>query len=255
MNRNMTLTIAAVLAAATFAPSTALAQTTVYSNDFSANAAGFRGGSLTTSPSSNQFLYFGGAGGSATLADLTLPANTSITVAFDLYVVGSMDGYDFGSGIAGGDGAFGGDYFTVTSAVGGVTSTLFNYAFANYGGGEEQTYPVAGSAPGTGATSTNALGYSGFPISSGGSQDAEYHVTQTFTASSASPLSLTFLDHSNEGTSNEFYGIDNLVVSVVPTGIVTAVPEAATWAMMLVGLGVVGGALRRRPSNVQVRLA
>ena len=34
-----------------------------------------------------------------------------------------------------------------------------------------------------------------------------------------------------------------------------AVPEAATWAMMMVGLGVVGGAMRRRQTKVAVRFA
>ena len=34
-----------------------------------------------------------------------------------------------------------------------------------------------------------------------------------------------------------------------------AVPEAATWAMMMVGLGVVGGALRRRQVRTSVRFA
>jgi hypothetical protein len=39
------------------------------------------------------------------------------------------------------------------------------------------------------------------------------------------------------------FALDNIVVNVAP---VTAVPEAATWAMMLAGFGGIGGALRRK---------
>lgn len=216
---------------------------TVYSNDFSGNANGFTGGTLTSSPSGEQFLYLGGGGHSARL-DLALPAHTGLTVNFDLYVVGSMDGYDYnGAGVPGGNGGYGGDYFAVISSTGGGIATLFNNAFANYGGSEEQSYPTANSAPGAGAYSTNGLGYTGFPVTTGGSQDAEYHVSIPIADTGSSSLGLTFVDHSNEGASNEFYGIDNLVVSAAsPSG----VPEPAAWASLMLGVFGVGGAMRVR---------
>lgn len=51
-----------------------------------------------------------------------------------------------------------------------------------------------------------------------------------FDTGSTAPLSITFTDTS----------------AVAFLGIISAVPEAATWATMMVGLGMVGGTLRRR---------
>jgi hypothetical protein len=45
---------------------------------------------------------------------------------------------------------------------------------------------------------------------------------------------------SNSGTDNNGPVLDDLSLSI------TAVPEPATWAMMILGFGVIGGALRRR---------
>lgn len=47
-----------------------------------------------------------------------------------------------------------------------------------------------------------------------------------------------------------FLQFDDITVSAV-----AAVPEASTWAMMLVGFGGIGAALRRRRSKVAVRVA
>jgi hypothetical protein len=207
---------------------------TIYSNNFSQNAADFTGGTITTAPSGEQFLAFGGAGGSATLNLSGIEPHSSLSLSFSLYVVGSMDG----DGQNGG----GGDYFTVNYA-GSSSATLFNYTFANYGGGNTQNYPVPGSAPGTGAASINALGYSGFPDSGNGIQDSEYAITLTPIIDSDGNVSFTFFDNSNEGMSNEFYGIDNVVVTDVPSGV--TVPEPGGLAMLVVGLGMAGYVRRR----------
>lgn len=62
-------------------------------------------------------------------------------------------------------------------------------------------------------------------------------------AASAAPTFLTF------GYTQA--GFDD--VAIAQTGSVAAVPEAATWAMLIVGYGVMGSALRRR--NAYARLA
>jgi hypothetical protein len=233
------------IVAAAFAVSACWASTAsagvVYSNDFSTNDTGFGGSSaLTTSPSGNQFLYFGGGGGSGTLTLSGLASHSDVALSFDLYVVGSMDGNGYGGAPIYGGGP--GDYFTVDYN-GNAGGTLFSQAFANYGGGETQSYPIDPSAPGTGAYAINGLGYTGFP-STNGIQDAEYAITLSPIADSSGTIAFNFYDNSNEGAGNEFYGIDNVSVS---TSGVAAVPEPGTWAMMLVGMGAIGFAMRRRP--------
>lgn len=49
-----------------------------------------------------------------------------------------------------------------------------------------------------------------------------------------------------QGTGDEAFGISNVLL----TG--TAVPEPASWALMLVGFGIVGSAMRGRQRNVRV---
>jgi hypothetical protein len=53
--------------------------------------------------------------------------------------------------------------------------------------------------------------------------------------------SISKLTIKNTGNSNDYFGFDNLLTSSV-----AAVPEPASWAMMILGMGAVGGALRRR---------
>ncbi|WP_158745864.1 hypothetical protein [Acidisphaera sp. L21] len=207
-----------LVAAAVIVVAPAAMAAPVYSNDFSSTATDFTGAwSVKTSPSGQGFLASSGPTTQTTLSLIGLAAHTEVDVAFTIDVVGSMDGT--GSVINGG-GA--GDFFTV-SYLGATAGTAFNQAFANYGGGNLQTYPTPGSAPATGATTTNALGYSGFPDSGNGIQDSEYSITLTI-PDAASNFALAFTDGSNEGTGNEFYGIDNVDVSIVNNP-VTTVPE------------------------------
>jgi hypothetical protein len=58
-----------------------------------------------------------------------------------------------------------------------------------------------------------------------------------------------------QGTADEAFGISNLVVS--GNAIISGVPEPATWAMMIGGFGMVGGAMRsaRRKAKVSVSFA
>lgn len=72
-------------------------------------------------------------------------------------------------------------------------------------------------------------------------------------AHSSSTLNLSFRAAGAgwQGGTDESWGIDNLSLSYSPiTG--NAVPEPATWAMMIAGFGLVGGAMRRRASTKAV---
>ncbi len=205
---------------------------TVYSNDFeSASTAGFSGGSITTAPNGQNFLGEFGQGSGTTLTLTGLAPHTTISLDVLLYV-GSMDGV--GPNIAGGGS---GDFFTVDYA-GNSSGNVFDHAFANYaGGGNTQDYPAAGSAPGTGATALDSLGYSGFPDSGNGIQDSTYTVDLDGIADSAGTVSFTFTSLSNEGLDNEFYGIDNVVVSTDAS----ATPEPSTIFLGASGLLLLAG--------------
>ena len=202
--------------------------TVVYSNDFSSNSNGFSGGTIQTSPSGENFLGPFTQGGSTTLTITGLTPHTTVGLSFTLDVIGSLDG----------DGQFnfplsGPDPFLVS-----LNGTqVFNYTFANFTGGNTQNYPVAGSAPDTGAATVGTLGYSGFP---GPVQDSTYNLTLSNLLDSSSTISLVFTGNSNEGTINEFYGIDNVVVSTNATPLPAALPLFAG------GLGVIGLLARRR---------
>ena len=73
--------------------------------------------------------------------------------------------------------------------------------------------------------------------------------SQQFVATST----MTTFTLSNLDPSNDFSNaVDNVSLVQVETG----VPEPATWAMMLLGFGLVGGVLRKRPApSVRWRLA
>ena len=72
--------------------------------------------------------------------------------------------------------------------------------------------------------------------------------TQTFVATSAMT---SFTLRNLDPTSDFSNAVDN--VSLVQVAVPSGVPEPATWAMMLAGFGLVGGALRRRSFVVDAR--
>jgi hypothetical protein len=204
----------------------------VYSNDFEGGStAGFSAGTIQLVPNGSTHILGEFSQGASTTLTLTgLAAHTNVTLNFTLDVVGSMDG----------DGQNGGgpDNFVI-----GAPGVIFNQNFANYAGGNTQNYPTEPSAPTTGAAGTDTLGYSGFPDSGNGVQDSIYNFSLTF-ASSSSTLAITFSGDTSEPSSNEFYGIDNVVVSTDATG----VPEPASLALFSAGIAGLG-IVRRRKQN------
>lgn len=86
--------------------------------------------------------------------------------------------------------------------------------------------------------------------------------TQTFTLSDftffgiADTSGISSVSIRNLGTSNVYgnYGFDN--VSVFTGAVTPGVPEPATWAMMMLGFGGVGYAMRRKPkASTRIRFA
>lgn len=51
------------------------------------------------------------------------------------------------------------------------------------------------------------------------------------------------------------HGFDAVVLSVTPAGLAGGVPEPATWAMLIIGFGAVGAAMRKRQSVTWARAA
>lgn len=70
--------------------------------------------------------------------------------------------------------------------------------------------------------------------------------TGLFSVGSSGPVALTF---------RQLAGGDPFRGSILDNVVISAVPEPATWAMMLTGLGVVGMTLRRRSRNRFSRIA
>ena len=76
-------------------------------------------------------------------------------------------------------------------------------------------------------------------------------VSFAFTALTAGSYSLQLgVRNVGDSTVSSYAVIDNVAVAAA-----AVVPEPATWAMMIGGIGAAGGALRRRKANVSVRFA
>lgn len=180
---------------------------TVYTNNFSSNANGFVGGSIEIAPLGEHLLAnFHQTTTTLTISGLT--PNSPVSLTFTLDAINSLDGGPSASLPGGGLG----DFFNVS--FNGVV--VFSNTFANFGNGETQTYPSAGSAPGTGNAGLNTLGYT---ACCGGQQisDAIYNLSLTgLSANSLGIAQFAFNDNSNEDYSNEHYGIDNVVVTGTP---------------------------------------
>jgi hypothetical protein len=75
--------------------------------------------------------------------------------------------------------------------------------------------------------------------------------------SDTSPINVTFdLSNNSEFDVVSYVTTSNAVIPPTPTvDLTSAVPEPATWAMMILGFGLVGGAMRRRKHQVFVRYA
>jgi hypothetical protein len=218
MNRALVLAAAAALAVAAGSASAGV----IYQNDFSSNANDFSGSTTITTAPDNGQKYLGplALGQTATLT-LDTTGLSSIDLNVDMLALLTLDGSD---------GFYGPDYFKIAVEGG---PTLFNETISNFGGG--QTY---------GGTSDAALRNTLY------GQDQTFHLAFTGIAPTGSTTKIDFIGATNQGWSDEGYGIDNVVVNGT---LARAVPEPATWTMLLGGVFAMGAALRSRRRAVAAR--
>ncbi len=196
----------------------------LYSNDFeTASTFGLSGVTdIQTAPGNGQkFIGFLNLG-SFTALTLNTAGISRILLKFDLYTLESLDGDSL---------TWGADYFdlNVNSTASLLRATFSNHPFVDF----PQSFGGAGSPAGTGSDSTltGTLGYN-YTIDV---LDHTYHLTFETDVSSDTTV-LNFIGNTNQGWSDEGFGIDNIQVSSVP------VPGALT----LFGSAILGFSLRKR---------
>jgi hypothetical protein len=169
-------------------------------------------------------------GTTATLSLSGLASFTAGTLTFNLYGIDSLDG----------NGPFGGgpDPFTVTGPGLSYTTNIANFP------GNTQAFPNGGTnPPDTGATAIGTLGYA---TCCGGPGDSIYSITLNFMSAPTTSLVLSFTDGSNEGNANEFYGIDNVVVTTNGVPVPGPIAGAGPPGLIAVCGGLIALARRRR---------
>jgi hypothetical protein len=152
---------------------------------------------LTTSPSGQRFLgRFGGTDQTVlTLSDLS--PHRSLTITFNLYVIGSFDG------------TAGDDNIRVEAD----GTERFRHNFSNLQS-INQSYPSGGeNPPGTGRVSANTLGYTFDPDIL--YRDTVYRITLTV-PHTATTASIRFSGELDEALANESWGLDNVRVVAEP---------------------------------------
>ena len=156
---------------------------------------------VSTTPSGLNFLGQFGGTNSATLALTSLSPHQSVLVEFDIYVIGAWAGLPTNG------------QFNVVFSSSSATTTAFSQTFSNLTG-VKQTYPNGGAnAPGTGAKSTNTLGY--VHSTSILFNDAVYHVSLTASDINKA-LSVTFSSILTGTLSDMSWGIDNVHIHANP---------------------------------------
>lgn len=225
---------------------TASQAATLYSNDFSSNTNGFSGATtIATTPTGEKYLTLYNGGSNPATGQTTLsiaPGATNLNLSFNVYAIQSVDG----------NGPFGGGPDPFQILIDGIQA--YNVNFANFGG-DTQSYSgnLATSGPGfsyadqTGATAVGTLGYG-----TGSFGDSTYLLSFALPTLTTS---VTFIGATNEDLGNENYGIDNVVVTGMAAAVIGAVPEPASWLMLITGFGMIGAGLRSRRRRTVLRYA
>jgi hypothetical protein len=214
---------------------------TVYSNDFSANASGFSTsgrvslpvGQNAASPLSSMLGKF--ANNEFTVLNLTgLVPGETYDIALDLFIGGSWDGNND---------PFGPDCWFLRDGSGQflVNTTFSHLNQAGFSQAYSDSNPVGG---GSFAAKTGADVISADPDSFAGYQIYYFgrgagNPTLSFTANGSGAASLTFQGAGLQNVADEYWAIDNVVVS-------RRIPEPGTAALALLALPVIGLLRRRR---------
>jgi choice-of-anchor C domain-containing protein len=136
-----------------------------------------------------------------------------------------------------------GSIFQSFTTVAGQSYTL-NFAYShNLFGGDLSADAVVGLA--NGGALGSAIVQTGFSHSSGTATNLDWRNFSLGFVAAGTQTTLVFL--SGTGGNNAGVLLDNVSVN--------AVPEPAAWALMIVGFGLVGGAIRRRKPTVRVNFA
>ncbi|WP_147449044.1 SBBP repeat-containing protein [Corallococcus terminator] len=167
----------------------------VYLGRFDAEAgAEWSNQAVSLSPSGDRFFLGEFSNETVQLSLASLPAHSTVTVSFDLFILQSWDG----------NGPFGPNHWGLT--VGGV-GEVFRTTFSNTSSAQFYPGQVGGvaSPAGSGATERNTLFYP--------DGDSIYHVTVTFDHTTPT-LALQFFADGLPGITNETWGLDKVQVQV-----------------------------------------
>lgn len=185
----------------------ATAQVVTYTNQSSFGAA-------TTNATTNGFTFTGNTylSGPYTAGPVTFSTNTSDTLIGynDAYGVPYISDNNYDNS--------GSNTFTISS-----TGTALGLLLGSYNGAATYSYLVNGVGGTISLPSRNATTFLGFTSMSG-------------------PISATFTVLDGVGANSEL-DVTSFITASAVSG---AVPEPATWAMMLLGFGGIGIALRRK---------
>ncbi|MCY1040416.1 VWD domain-containing protein [Corallococcus sp. bb12-1] len=167
----------------------------VYLGRFDAEAgAEWSNQAISLSPSGDRFFLGEFSNETVQLSLASLPAHSTVTVSFDLFILQSWDG----------NGPFGPNHWGLT--VGGV-GEVFRTTFSNTSSAQFYPSQVGGTASpaGSGAAERNTLFYP--------DGDSIYHVTVTFEHTTPT-LALQFFADGLPGITNETWGLDKVQVQV-----------------------------------------
>jgi hypothetical protein len=228
MKKINTITLAMAFMLAAGLPLTSSA-TVIYQNDFETDTSGFSGITSTQTNAGSKWLGSLSGGQSTVLGLSGLTHGSSYSLAFDLFAGNSLDGSNS---------TYGMDYFRVDVDGDYLVDATFSNILQS---GFNQTYSDA-TPLGTGsfAPQTGADAFSGNSSIYYFGHDAGNPIF-TFTAT-ATTANISFVGASSQSYSDEWFAIDNVVVS----GNTTTVPEPGSLALIALGLTGLGFSRRKK---------